>query len=39
MREELFPFQIMAVRDIRTKIAMAVESYTKTIILKLNHRK
>lgn len=32
MREELFPFQTMAVRDIRTKIAMAVENYTKTSV-------
>ena len=32
MREELFPFQTLAVRDIRMKIDMAVENYTKTSV-------
>lgn len=32
MREELFPFQTLAVRDIRMKIAMAVENYKKTSV-------
>lgn len=32
MRDELFPFQILAVRDLRMKIAMAVNNYRMTSV-------